>query len=409
MSNGYIYCVSTPANNDRCKVGETLKGIEHRLKGLNTTNVSENFKLDYYIVVDPKKRFNIETSIHNEIINDGYTRFTGKEFFKCNPNDIKHIFEKYGKIYYKINEHIIENNEEETNINENIKKDTNINENIDKSNIKKLRKCENCKKIFDRKSTYDFHIRRKNSCTKEITENKCSNCNIIFSTKYNLSVHIISCKQKIIKSDLLTELKTFIIDTIDIQSKFYNNIIDMLIEKNNKLLNYININNISQDNLNDNISDQQSDITCEITDFNTERLSDLSIDEFKIICSSKDNYPLKYIELIHCNDRLKKYNNIKYTNILENNIYVYTCGEWEVIHINDFIDKIHLIMNKNIIDYIKYLKMSINELSINIDELLSSNIINYIAKTKILCNKKNKIKILLYNYYKNNVEKLLTY
>jgi hypothetical protein len=29
MRNGYIYCVSSPSNNDRCKVGETLKGIDH--------------------------------------------------------------------------------------------------------------------------------------------------------------------------------------------------------------------------------------------------------------------------------------------------------------------------------------------------------------------------------------------
>lgn len=225
MSNGYIYCVSTPANNDRCKVGETLRGIVHRLKGLNTTGVSENFKLDYYIVVDPKKRFNIETSIHNDIINDGYTRFPGKEFFKCNPTDIKHIFEKYGKIYYKINEHIIiENNQEKTNINEN------INENIEEPKIKKLRKCEVCKRTFDRKSTYDFHIKRKNPCTLNVhINNQCSFCDNVYTTKYNLNKHVKSCIKKIYSDDnkkQIEELKNMLFEQ---QKK-----IDILIEKHEK-------------------------------------------------------------------------------------------------------------------------------------------------------------------------------
>lgn len=182
MSNGYIYCVSTPANNDRCKVGETLKGIEHRLKGLNTTSVSENFKLDYYIIVDPKKRFNIETSIHNDIINAGYTRFTGKEFFKCNPSDIKHIFEKYGNIYTTINEH------------KNIEVFDDIKEPNNKIKNKKCYKCNICKKEFFIKRLYNNHLNRINPCKEFINiENKCINCNKIYSTRSNLNKHIKNC------------------------------------------------------------------------------------------------------------------------------------------------------------------------------------------------------------------------
>jgi len=199
MSNGYIYCVSTPANNDRCKVGETLKGIEDRLRGLNTTSVSENFKLDYYIIVNPKKRFNIEKSIHNDIINAGYSRFTGKEFFKCNPNDIKHIFEKYGNIYTSINEH------------KNVE-DLNENKKIDESNeniitLSNIRQCDKCKKIFNKKSSYDCHISRKHSCIKNENSNKCMNCNKIYSTRYNLKVHNNSCKinQNLVNNDNIKE------------------------------------------------------------------------------------------------------------------------------------------------------------------------------------------------------------
>ena len=156
MSNGYIYCVSTPSNTDRCKVGETLIGIEHRLKGLNNTSVSENFKLDFYIIVDHKKRFNIEKSIHNDIITEGYSRFSGKEFFKCQPNDIKHIFKKYGNIYTTINEH----NQIE------LKEESNQNINILLSKSRKIYKCAKCNKEFNRKSGYDSHISRINHVSK---------------------------------------------------------------------------------------------------------------------------------------------------------------------------------------------------------------------------------------------------
>jgi len=188
MSKGYIYCVSTPANNDRCKVGETLRGIEDRLKGLNTTSVSENFKLDYYIVVDAEKRYKIESAIHNDIITEGYSRFSGKEFFKCQPNDIKHIFKNYGDIYTTINEH------KNFELNENI--------NILLSKSYKKYKCEKCNKEFNRKSGYDSHISRIRSCVKDNNiNNVCEYCNKHYSTRFNLNAHLNSCKEKLSKYD----------------------------------------------------------------------------------------------------------------------------------------------------------------------------------------------------------------
>lgn len=188
MSIGYIYCVSTPSNNDRCKVGQTLRGIESRLKGLNTTSVSENFKLDYYIIVNPKKRINIEKSIHNDITTAGYPRFPGKEFFKCQANDIKHIFKKYGDIYTIINEHknvILE--EEESN------------QNILLPKSSKLYKCNICKHEFHRKSILDNHLLRLNPCkVNDNINNKCLKCHKTYSKLSNLTKHIKICKKNII-------------------------------------------------------------------------------------------------------------------------------------------------------------------------------------------------------------------
>jgi len=186
MSNGYIYCVSTPANNDRCKVGETLTGVEHRLIGLNNSAVSENFKLDYYIVVDPDKRFKIEKSIHNDIINEGYSRFPKKEFFKCNPDNIKHIFQKYGTIYTKINEHNKIDLKEESNKNIKVL-----------PKLQKKYKCDKCNKEFIKKSAYASHVMRINTCIKDTNiNNECFYCNKKFSLKHNFKVHMNTCKEK---------------------------------------------------------------------------------------------------------------------------------------------------------------------------------------------------------------------
>jgi hypothetical protein len=202
MNNGYIYCVSTPSNNDRCKVGETLSGIEFRLYGLNNTSVSENFKLDYYIVVDSNKRFKIEKLIHTDIITAGYTRFPGKEFFKCKPTDIKHIFEKYGNIYTSINEH-----------------DNSILSNY---------QCSKCLKKFKKKSAFDCHMSRKYPCVKDVEiQNKCTYCNKIYSTKYNLKIHQNSCKSNIVMIDHLDEI---------------NKIKHTLVEQEKKIIELIEIN-----------------------------------------------------------------------------------------------------------------------------------------------------------------------
>ena len=224
MNNGYIYCVSTPANTDRCKVGETLKGIEDRLKGLNTTSVSENFKLDYYIIVDPIYRFKIEKSIHNDIITAGYTRFPGKEFFKCKPDDIKQIFEKYGDIHTTINK---QNDIELINKFNGIKHRTINKQNnidlIDKSNeninillpkLHKKYKCDTCKKEFNIKRLYNNHLSRKNPC-KSNNINQCNNCNKIYSTPSNLNKHVKLCVNKLIIDNeqlQINELKIMILE-----------------------------------------------------------------------------------------------------------------------------------------------------------------------------------------------------
>jgi hypothetical protein len=55
--------------------------------------------------------------------------------------------------------------------------------------------CGKCKKIFNRKSSYDTHINRKKSCDDIGTE--CKHCHKNFSRRNNMKVHMKTCKIKL--------------------------------------------------------------------------------------------------------------------------------------------------------------------------------------------------------------------
>lgn len=193
MDRSYIYCITNPCMKDICKVGLTSKTLTDRLKGLNNTSVASCFKLEYYIEVNSDERFNIEKNIHKDIVNNGYDRMPGKEFFKCNPIDIIKLFEKYGVVKYEeVNENVMVGGKKEDIIVrevENNKKEINI-------NISKFQ-CKICNKFFARKANLENHSMKLFQCTpnkiiiKDIPNDKqCIYCKTIFSEKYNLTKHL---------------------------------------------------------------------------------------------------------------------------------------------------------------------------------------------------------------------------
>jgi len=185
MSKSYIYCVTNEHYTNYVKVGETSRNLDYRLNELNTKTVTiSDFKLEYYIEVSSSERFKIEKCIHNKIVEVGIEKIKNREFFKCNPNDIKKIFEEYNTIKYTVDNNEIDNNQIINN---------QINENINilnlKNNISYKYKCNRCNKEFIKKYNYHIHINRKNKCTNNKSYN-CDRCNKEFLNKYNYYIHI---------------------------------------------------------------------------------------------------------------------------------------------------------------------------------------------------------------------------
>ena len=77
-------------------------------------------------------------------------------------------------------------------------------------------KCDNCQKEFNRKSTYDTHLSRKNPCKLDTSiDNQCSYCDKIYTTKFNLNKHLKSCVKKILEDDKqeqINELKKLLFE-----------------------------------------------------------------------------------------------------------------------------------------------------------------------------------------------------
>ncbi len=76
-----------------CKCGGTSKDPKIRCKDLSNTSLPLECKLEYFIKVDNWKK--AEKIIHKKITDFGVERYDKREWFKCDPGKIKHIFDEY--------------------------------------------------------------------------------------------------------------------------------------------------------------------------------------------------------------------------------------------------------------------------------------------------------------------------
>jgi hypothetical protein len=93
----YVYCITNKAMHNKCKCGGTARTPNIRCKELSNTSVPLECNVKYSIKVNNFRK--AEKYIHNKIISYGFMRYDGKEWFECNPNDIKYIYDEYVKLY----------------------------------------------------------------------------------------------------------------------------------------------------------------------------------------------------------------------------------------------------------------------------------------------------------------------
>ena len=138
---GYVYCFTNPSMPNLCKCGGTKRDPLVRCKELFTTSLPVECKVEYSLKVNDWKE--AEKIIHNQIIKNGFNRCKGREWFKCNPDDIKFIFDNYERgEYVKEN---IKDIIDDVKIDNSIDKKIVVNKNITVNNIKIINNKYYCK------------------------------------------------------------------------------------------------------------------------------------------------------------------------------------------------------------------------------------------------------------------------
>lgn len=222
-----------------------------------------------------------------------------------------------------------------------------------------LYKCKLCDKIFDKKSSYNYHINRKTPCVKlNTSQYKCSYCNSVFSRKDSLKRHLDKCQSN---TDVI--LKTHICEYCNklfstkyslnrhkentcrtkrqLIEKDNNELLKTVIEMktqinecNNKICNYEKAlieNNVSIGTVNNitnnNIDNSQNTII--INHFGKENLNYLSDKDWIGLLDSGYMAPIRYAEKIHLNINHPENHNLLMTNIGGKYINVNENGRWE--------------------------------------------------------------------------------
>jgi hypothetical protein len=93
----YVYCIANKAMPNKSKSGGTARTPEIRCDDFFTTALPIKCNVEYYIKVNNFKE--AEKYIHKRIIEMGIKKYDRREWFECNPSDIKHIYDEYAELF----------------------------------------------------------------------------------------------------------------------------------------------------------------------------------------------------------------------------------------------------------------------------------------------------------------------
>jgi len=245
--------------------------------------------------------------------------------------------------------------------------------------------CETCKKEFDRKSSYDNHLLRKNPCKLDISiDNECTFCNKKYTTKYNLNKHLNICTVKSLeenKQEQIEELRKMLLEQ---QKK----IEELSHEKETNKS--ITVNNTNNTNTNTNSNNTTNNVI-NIYNIGKEDLSRLSKEEIIRICTSGTYYPLVAAEIIHCNEKYPEFQNFLITNLRSNDGLVRINDKWESKSQDEILSALLKVDKNHVSSLMKNLEVD-DKLQIKLESTKDEIDTNQSKE-----HQKNKIKRKLYN------------
>ena len=97
MNPEYVYCLKNDEMSHICKCGGTADSPYNRCDQVSNTSLPVKCEVAYFIEVSDWKK--AEKFVHDKLNDLGIKRFQGREWFKCKPGDIKHVFDECKKLY----------------------------------------------------------------------------------------------------------------------------------------------------------------------------------------------------------------------------------------------------------------------------------------------------------------------
>ena len=177
--------------------------------------------------------------------------------------------------------------------------------------------CNNCNKEFNRKSTYDYHIGRKNPCKLDVSiDNNCLYCDKVYTTKFNLNKHLKLCVNKIVEDKNKLEIE-------ELKKMFQKKCeeLEKKVEELSKETNNITVNENSHNTTNNNN-------IINIYNIGKEDLSLLAKEDIIKICTSGTYYPIVTANILHCNEKYPEFQNILISNLRSNTGLVKINDNW---------------------------------------------------------------------------------
>jgi hypothetical protein len=276
-------------------------------------------------------------------------------------------------------------------------------------------KCAKCKKIFNKKSTYTYHINRKIPCVKAekilkeskksqeskknleniniIEKNTCTECLKKFSSKSNLNKHVKnSCKIKNVKQIPNEEIQPKMMEKI--QKIIEQN--EFLIKENKKLKsNQKKIINIENQQIN------QINVNINVYDNGKEKLE--LIDNKTIVNAINKGIGISHItniiESIYLNPNLPKYQNIYIADINRQKCMIYKENQWILSDIEKIYNLISKVIEFSKEKYDEFIELYENNKNFQIKLEIFKKYLNF-CDSEYLCDLKND------DINKENIEKI---
>ncbi len=187
MNPEYVYCLKNDEMSHICKCGGTADSPYNRCDQLSNTSLPVKCEVAYFIEVSDWKK--AEKFVHDKLNDLGIKRFKGREWFKCKPGDIKHVFDECKKLYGINNGDVLESN--------NKVKCNKVNNNVKSKSFY----CKICDYTTYERTAYYHHKKSKKHdlCSKKIDINEY---NKIKKENEELKKELTSLKTQLLEKEI---------------------------------------------------------------------------------------------------------------------------------------------------------------------------------------------------------------